>query len=315
MTTLLYDPDDLPETLNVNNAEVPVYHMCGVLNLDKPAGVTSRDVVDVALRAVRPAKAGHAGTLDPLATGVLVVCVGPATRLIRYVQQAPKHYTGTFLLGRSSPTEDIEGDITELPDAPIPSREQVDEAAAALTGEILQRPPAFSAKKVQGQRAYALARRGKTVQLKPHRVTIHRLEVARYGYPELVLDIECSSGTYVRSLGRDLAERLGTAAVMSALVRTAIGRFRLAEAVPPHALTRENVAERLLPPLSAVAHLPQVRPEGDALQAIKQGMAIPRPPDLPEAVEYACVDPDGCLAAILVPRGPGRLGPGVNLKV
>ncbi|MDY0167147.1 MAG: tRNA pseudouridine(55) synthase TruB [Thermoguttaceae bacterium] len=289
--------------------------LSGLLNLNKSAGITSRDVVDAALRMVRPAKAGHAGTLDPLATGVLVVCVGPATRLIRYVQEMPKHYTGTFLLGRSSPTEDIEGELTELLDPPVPSREHVEEAAAALTGEILQRPPAFSAKKVQGERAYALARRGKTVRLKPHQVTVYRLEITRYEYPELVLDIDCSSGTYVRSLGRDLAERLGTAAVMSTLVRTAIGPYRLADALQTDDLNRENVTERLLPPLSAVPGLPQVELDSDALRAIKLGKAIPRPLDLPEANQYACVDPHGRLAAILVPRGPGRLGPALNLDV
>ncbi len=290
-------------------------NLCGLLNLNKPAGVTSRDVVDAALRAVRPAKAGHAGTLDPLATGVLVVGVGSATRLVRYVQQMPKHYTGTFLLGRSSPTEDIEGEITELHDPPVPSREQLDDAAAAFTGEILQRPPAYSAKKVLGKRAYALARLGKAVRLKPHRVTVHRLAVARYEYPELVLDIECSSGTYVRSLGRDLAERLGNAAVMAALSRTAIGPFRLAEAVLPEQLTRDNVAERLLAPLSAVVHLPQLRLDDEALRAIRLGQAIPRPAGMPQAAEYAAVDSSGRLAAVLVPRRGDRLGPALNLDV
>ncbi len=290
-------------------------NLCGLLNLNKPAGVTSRDVVNAAVRVVRPAKAGHAGTLDPLATGVLVVGVGSATRLVRYVQQMPKQYTGTFLLGRSSPTEDVEGEVTEMPGAPVPSREQLEAAAAALTGEILQRPPAYSAKKVLGQRAYALARLGKAVRLKPQRVTVYRLSITRYDYPELVLDVECSSGTYVRSLGRDLAERLGNAAVMSALERTAIGPFGLAEAVLPEQLTRENVAERLLPPLSAVAHLPQVRIDAGALEAIRQGKAISGPPDLPGGEEFAGIDTQGRLVAILVPRGPGRLGPAMNLDV
>ncbi len=289
--------------------------LCGLLNLNKPAGGTSRDVVDAALRAVRPAKAGHAGTLDPLATGVLVVGVGSATRLIGYVQQMPKHYTGTFLLGRSSPTEDVEGEVTPLRNPRVPSREQVEEAAAALTGEILQRPPAFSAKKVLGKRAYALARLGKTVRLKPNQVTVYRLAVIRYEYPELVLDIECSSGTYVRSLGRDLAERLGTAAVMSVLVRTAIGRFRLAEAHLPAELTPENVAERLLPPLWAVPALPQVRLEDEVVRAVRQGRAIPRPPGLPQADEYAGVDSYGRLVAVLIPRSRDRLGPTMNLDV
>ena len=289
--------------------------LCGLLILNKPAGVTSRDVVDIALRSVRPAKAGHAGTLDPLATGVLVVCAGSATRLIRYVQQMRKCYTGTFLLGRSSPTEDIEGDVTELCNPLVPERDQIEEAAAGLTGDILQRPPAFSAKKVLGQRAYALARLGKAVRLKSHRVTIHRLDVLRYEYPELVLNVECSSGTYVRSLGRDLAERLGTAAVMSALVRTAIGPFRITEATTPGELNRENVAQRLLPPLAAVADLPRCELSEDSLQTIRRGASVPCPANLPEAAEFAGVDTCGRLVALLVPRGPGRLGPKVNLDV
>ncbi len=287
--------------------------LCGLLNLNKPAGMTSRDVVDAALRAVRPAKAGHAGTLDPLATGVLVVCVGSATRLIRHVQQMPKHYTGTFLLGRSSPTEDIEGEITDLANPPVPSREQLEAAAAGLVGPMLQRPPAFSAKKILGQRAYAMARLGKIVRLQPHRVTVYQLAVVRYEYPELVLDINCSSGTYVRSLGRDLAERLGTAAVMSALTRTAIGAFRLEEAVQPNVLTRENIAKRLMPPNAAVSEMPQVVLTPEVQQVIRRGASIPRPTGLPEGGEYAAVDAAGRLIAVLVPRAGDRLGPTVNL--
>ncbi|MFW5693080.1 MAG: hypothetical protein ACOCWL_02590, partial [Thermoguttaceae bacterium] len=174
---------------------------------------------------------------------------------------------------------------------------------------------AYSAKKVLGQRAYALARLGKAVRLKPQQVTIHRLAVTRYEYPELVLDVECSSGTYVRSLGRDLAERLGSAAVMSALRRTAIGPFGLAEAVLPDQLTKDNVAERLLPPLSAVTHLPEVRLDDAVFQAIRLGKMIPRPPSLPPAAEYAAVDAFGRLVAILVPRPRDRLGPAMNLHV
>ncbi len=287
--------------------------LCGLLNLNKPAGITSRDVVNAAVRAVRPAKAGHAGTLDPLATGVLVVGVGSATRLVRYVQQMPKHYTGTFLLGRHSPTEDVEGDVTELFHPPVPSREQLDTAATSLVGNLLQLPPAYSAKKVLGQRAYALARLGKQVRLKPHRVTVYHLTVARYEYPELVLDVACSSGTYVRSLGRDLAKRLGTAAVMSGLVRTAIGPFDLHSAVSPDELTRDNVTDHLLPPLRAVGAMPQLTLNDDTLQSIRTGATIPRPPGLPTAEEYAGVDSHGCLVAVLVPRARDRLGPALNL--
>ena len=182
--------------------------------------MTSRRAVDLVERLARPAKAGHAGTLDPLATGVLVVCVGAATRLIEYVQRMPKRYRATFLLGRQSPTEDIEGEVTELPDAPIPTLDEIAAAAGRFVGRIAQRPPAFSALKVAGRRAYKLARAGQPPQLAPRPVEIFAAEIKSYQYPELVMEVECGSGTYIRSLGRDLAESLGTAAVMSALVRT-----------------------------------------------------------------------------------------------
>ncbi len=132
---------------------------CGVVNLHKPTGITSRGAVDAVKRLVRPAKCGHAGTLDPLASGVLVVCVGKATRLIEYVQQMPKQYRGTFLLGRTSPTEDLEGEVTELVDAPVPSRLAIAEACARFVGTIEQRPPVFSALKIKGRPAYALRER------------------------------------------------------------------------------------------------------------------------------------------------------------
>ena len=139
----------------------------GFVIAKKPPGITSRRVVDQVLRLVRPAKVGHAGTLDPLATGVLVIAIGQATRLVEYVHEWPKHYRGTFLLGRTSPTEDVDGQVTLLPNAPQPTLEQVQAAAAELVGESLQRPPAFSALKVDGQRAYKLARAGEAVDLVP----------------------------------------------------------------------------------------------------------------------------------------------------
>ena len=286
----------------------------GLLTLDKPAAITSRDAVDLVQRLVRPAKVGHAGTLDPLATGVLVVCVGSATRLIEYVQRQPKSYTGTFLLGRRSPTEDVEGEVVELDDPPVPTREQLDQAAQGLVGRIEQRPPAFSALKVAGRRAYDLARQGQEVELKPRPITIYALEVVRYDYPELVLRIECGGGTYVRSLGRDLAERLGTAAVMSALVRTAIGPFRLEEAIDPRELTPENLPEHLLPMALAVESLPRVVLSEEEIVRIRTGLTIARESPLADAAEIAALDAAGRLIGILRPRGPGLLGPWRNLS-
>jgi tRNA pseudouridine55 synthase len=284
----------------------------GLLNINKPPAVTSRNAVNVVQRLVRPGKVGHAGTLDPLATGVLVVCVGPATRLIEYVQRMPKTYVGTFLLGRESDTEDVDGRVIELVDPPRPTMQQISAASAKLTGEILQRPPAYSALKVAGRRAYELARKGKHVDLKPRPITVHRLEVKAYEYPELVLEIECGSGTYVRSLGRDLAESLGTAAVMSALNRTAIGSFRVEGAVEPASLTAENLPNQLLPLLRAVECLPKVALSPQEIARLGHGLTIPRPVSAVEAAEYAGINEAGELCTILAPRGMNQLAPTLN---
>ncbi len=285
----------------------------GVLNLNKPAGWTSRQVVNVVQRLAKPDKVGHAGTLDPLATGVLVVCVGAATRLIEYVQRMPKTYRGTFLLGRQSPTEDVDGQVTELPNPPMPSRDRIVEAAARLVGQIQQRPPAYSALKVDGRRAYALARKGEHVELKPRPVTVYRIELTAYDYPELTLDVECGSGTYIRSLGRDLAESLGTAAVMSALTRTAIGGFHLAEAIDPAGLTPSDWAGHLQPPLTAVGSLPRIELSAAEATEIRHGRVIRRHTPGSDTPEYAAIDPTGRLTAILISRGGDQLGPKRNL--
>ncbi len=288
-------------------------HANGLLNLNKPTGMTSRVAVDRVGRLIGRLKAGHAGTLDPLASGVLVVCIGKATRLMEYVQQMPKHYRATFLLGRESPTEDLEGEVRELHDPPIPSLGQIEEASAALTGWIQQRPPVFSALKIQGRRAYELARKGREVHLEPRRIVVHRIQVEAYEYPELRLAIECGSGTYVRSLGRDLALSLGTAAVMSGLVRTAIGGFRVEDAIEPGRLTRENWAEHLWPPLRAVEGLARVELSAEEVVRVRNGLPIPRTVLPSDSGQFAAVDPAGRLAAILVPRGPDLLGPLRNL--
>ncbi len=285
----------------------------GLLNLNKPAGITSRRVVDRVQRLAGRPKLGHAGTLDPLASGVLVVCVGSTTRLIEHVQQMPKGYRGTFLLGRHSPTEDISGEVTELPHPPVPSSGQIASAAKALTGRIQQRPPAYSALKLAGRRAYALARTGKPVDLKPRPVEVYRLEVLAYDYPVLQLQVECGSGTYIRSLGRDLAESLGTGAVMSALVRTAIGGFRIEEAIDPQALTAENWADYLLPAIRAVESLPRVELQAEEIRKIRLGQAVRKQVPSGRSDEVAGVDCAGRLVAILVRRGRGMLGPKRNL--
>jgi tRNA pseudouridine55 synthase len=230
----------------------------GILNVYKPAGLTSRNVVDRVERLVRPARVGHAGTLDPLATGVLVICVGQATRLIQYVQRLPKRYRATFLLGQSSNTDDTDGEVTVVAGAVDPTRDRVEQTLSKFVGEIDQRPPTHSAVKLGGHRAYRLARRGAAVELNPRKITIHSIELRRYEYPVLEVEVECGSGTYIRSIGRDLGALLGTGAVMSALERTAVGGFRAEEAMYIDNLTTAIVLEHLQPPLTACGDLPRV---------------------------------------------------------
>lgn len=313
--------------------------MFGVVNLNKPAGWTSRDAVDRVQRLVRPAKAGHAGTLDPIAEGVLVVCIGPATRLIEYVQRTPKEYLATFLLGRRSPSDDIETEAEVIPGAPKPSPAQLEAALPGFTGEIEQRPPAYSAVKIDGQRAYKLARRGEAVETAFRTVEVYSLQVDRYEYPELVLAIRCSGGTYVRSLGRDLADSLGSCAVMSKLVRTAVGSFCIGDAIDPRGLDAERLNAAMASPLAAVAELPQVVLAETQVDRLRQGGLIdldslrgtgalgdwpgsmadkapiakePRRSPAPIPVELAAVDASGSLVAILKEARPGLLRPSPN---
>jgi tRNA pseudouridine55 synthase len=297
----------------------------GILNVDKPAGLTSREVVGRVEGLIRGVKCGHAGTLDPLATGVLVVCVGPATRLIQYVQRLPKEYRAVFQLGRRSVTDDVEGEVELVADAPEPTLAQIEAVVPQFVGEIEQRPPAFSAIKVDGQRSYDRARRGEEFELPARTITIHRLEVLRYEYPELELAIECGSGTYVRSLARDLAAALGTAAVMSALERTAIGDFRVEEAVALDAITNSTFAEHLQPPIEALRCLPQIAVNDRELAELRYGRPIERrnfkspiggnvaAAAEPNA-EWAAVDPAGRLAAILFEKQPNQLWPARNFE-
>jgi len=281
--------------------------MFGLLNVDKPAGMTSRDVVNRVQRLVKPHKVGHAGTLDPLATGVLIVAIGPATRLIEYVQRMPKTYQATFLLGRTSDTEDIEGVVEELPNAPLPSEAHLRAALPGFLGTIQQTPPAFSALKVEGQRAYKLARRGEAVELAARPVEIHSLEVLRYAYPELELFVSCGSGTYIRSLGRDLAQALGTGAVMSALRRQAIGPFEATSAIALTDLSPDEIVRRLQPPQLALVDMPQIEIDDAELKLLGYGQPIATRGGLVTA-EAAALHA-GRLVAILIPDEHRRWRP------
>jgi tRNA pseudouridine55 synthase len=291
--------------------------MFGILNVNKPTGWTSRDALNRVERLVRPLKAGHAGTLDPLASGVLVVCVGAATRLLEYVQQMPKEYLATFLLGRRSPSEDIETDVELMPSDPTPTREEIEVSLPQFIGAIDQRPPAFSAVKVEGRRAYRLARRGDVVELAPRPIEIYQLEILQYEYPALQLKFQCSSGTYVRSLGRDLAAALGTHAVMSALVRTAVGPFRIEDAMDARGPDLDRLHRHLQSPLAAIPHLPRLVLSPQQVFEVQRGGLI-KTDDLPPSLQassaatIAAIDEREQLIALLKEARPGWLKPCPN---
>ncbi|MEM6552235.1 MAG: tRNA pseudouridine(55) synthase TruB [Planctomycetota bacterium] len=203
----------------------------GVLVVDKPVGVTSMDVVRRVRHSAGFCKTGHAGTLDPLASGVLVCCLGRATSLIDGLMAGEKRYDASVDLSAFTTTDDAEGERREVVVSEPPTREQIESACAGLTGTIMQRPPAYSAVHVDGQRAYAMARKGEAVELEARPVLVHSIEVVRYAYPELELRVACGKGVYIRSLARDLGASLGTGGSLSGLRRTAVMPFGMQQAV------------------------------------------------------------------------------------
>ena len=209
-------------------------------------------------RRLRKVKVGHAGTLDPLATGVLVLGLGPAAKLVTHVQAYPKRYIGEFRLGEHSPSEDIETESTCPEGLPIPNRQSIDDAARSMIGRIRQTPSAFSAIHVDGKRAYERARNGETFDMPIREVQVDEIIVHHYSYPNLTLEITCGSGTYIRSIGADMAKKVGTFAIMTALKRTEIGPFHEADSIDTAAIKDGNLSDHLLPPTLAVQHLPQV---------------------------------------------------------
>jgi tRNA pseudouridine55 synthase len=279
---------------------------CGLLNLNKPIGVTSRDVVDVVARPLRKVKVGHAGTLDPLASGVLVLCVGAATRLIEFVQRMSKTYRTRIRLGATSDTDDAEGTIVETLDCRVPSLTELRAALDSQIGTIDQVPPGFSAIKVAGERSYNLARAGRAVELKARPVTITRVDLISYEWPFVELEIDCGSGTYIRSIARDVGQILGTGGLIEVLTRTRIGHFTIEDALDPSTLDRDSILEQLRPPIEAVSALPQVVLTEDQAVAIVQGRVIAAESPLPPG-EIAAIDPGGWLLAIVESVDEGRL--------
>lgn len=232
--------------------------MNGLLVFDKPGGMTSRDVVNAVQKWFpRGTKIGHTGTLDPLATGVLVVCVGSATRLADYVQAMGKGYHTRVLLGHRSDTDDADGTVTPVGGVTPPTEEQVRDTLARFVGTIQQLPPAYSALKVDGRRAHALARKGAEVKLDPRPVAVYRIDLLHYDWPYLELAVECGKGTYIRSLARDVGAALGCGGLVQTLRRTHVGPFTAEQGVGL-ALDPAEVRSRLRPMADAVADLPRV---------------------------------------------------------
>jgi tRNA pseudouridine55 synthase len=281
----------------------------GVVNLNKPAGWSSRQAVDHVKKLVRPAKIGHAGTLDPLATGVLVLCLGQATRLVPYVHKLTKSYLAQFLLGCTSPTDDTEGELEDLPCAPELTCEQIKAALPQFVGEIEQVPPAYSAVKLKGQRAYDLARRGKTPRIEPRKVLVESISLLAWEPPRLDLEIVCGSGTYIRSIGRDLARSLGSGGVMSALTRTAIGPFLLADALAPAEITPRSLPAQMKPAQTALCGMPQITASAEMLERLRRGLRAEWPQAMVAADgdEVAVLDDQQRLILIAAIGNQGRL--------
>jgi tRNA pseudouridine55 synthase len=291
----------------------------GILVALKPAGPTSHDIVALVRRLAATKRVGHGGTLDPFASGVLPVFLGRATRVVEYHLGDRKGYRATVCFGATSTTDDLEGELTPG-EGPAPVRETVEAALERLRGPISQRPPAYSAIKVAGRRAYAMARAGESVELASRDVTIHRLDLVEWAgsdpdRPVAILEVECSAGTYIRALARDLGELVGSGAYLGALSRTSSGPFRLDQAIPLERVReaaadgQDALASLLLPIDAGLESLPELVISDDDVTAISRGQFIraelpPGDPETPIRVR----DGAGRLVAIATVRD-GRLAP------
>jgi tRNA pseudouridine55 synthase len=249
-----------------------------VLLVDKPEGPTSHDVIQVARRVLGVRRIGHTGTLDPFASGLLLLCIGPSTRLADYFHLLPKTYAATAVLGIETDTEDHTGKVTAQADAwRSLSREDISLGAQKLLGEQAQLPPAFSAKKVAGRRAYEAARAGEKVELTARTVHVHAIEVVEVQLPEVAFVTEVSTGTYVRSLARDLGRNLGCGAHLTALRRVSIGPYRVADAVSLSDLEHGKIpAAASLSAARSLSWLPIRRLSPSEVTEVEHGRRIPQ---------------------------------------
>lgn len=274
--------------------------MHGFLNIDKPAGITSHDAVARVRRLARQRRVGHAGTLDPAATGVLVLALGGATRLIEYVQDATaKRYRAVVRLGSATTTDDAEGQ--ELFSAPVPALDAaaLERALAPFRGAIMQTPPMYAALHHEGKRLHELARAGVTVERAPRPVQIERIDLLDWNPPLLTLDVLCGKGTYIRALARDLGEALGCGGHLHTLRRTAVGAFLADDATPLGDLEADPalLEIRLLPPEHAVLDWPMIALNAAEARMVAQGRPLPH--DGPAGDRARAHAPDGALLALL----------------
>jgi len=274
----------------------------GVLVVDKPVGMTSHDVVQVIRQGTGLRRAGHTGTLDPRASGVLVILVGPAVRLSEFVSASDKRYQAIIRLGSTTDTFDADGKITSSSEAVNITEEQFDKVLKTFIGEIEQTPPPYSAVKVQGRRAYEMARQGEEVELAPRKITVYHLEVLEWAPPEVVIDVHCSSGTYVRSLANDLGKALGCGAYLVGLRRTKSGRFSMRDAVPlrklQEAFQAGNWYQYLIPAAEALADWPAVELSPDEVEAVRHGHRVKAAPNAQQGMVRG-VSTQGELVALM----------------
>jgi tRNA pseudouridine55 synthase len=266
--------------MNENDSEFDLKNaISGVLVVDKPIGMTSHDVVQVIRKGTNIRRAGHTGTLDPRASGVLVILIGPAVRLSEYVPASDKRYQAIIRLGTTTDTYDADGRVLTSKPVDHITEEEFDAALQTFVGEIEQVPPPYSAIKVQGRHAYDLAREGQEVELAPRTIKVYNLELLEWASPEAVVDVYCSSGTYVRSLAYDLGEKLGVGASLTGLRRTKSGRFTLRDAVPLRKLRDAfddgTWYQYLIPAAEALSDWPAVELTHEQVDAMRHGHRIP----------------------------------------
>jgi tRNA pseudouridine55 synthase len=274
----------------------------GLLCLDKPAGQSSHDIVNAVRRWAGIKRVGHAGTLDPLATGLLLVCLGRATRLLEYLVGQPKSYLATVQLGQETSTYDAEGEV--LAEHPVDvSHERMTAALDHFRGAIRQQAPLYSAVKVGGQPLYRFARKGQSVTRPARTVTIHQLDILAWEGSVLELRINCSSGTYVRSIAHDLGRELGCGAFLSGLRRTAVGRFSVEDAMPLAALDQDKWQRHLRPADSAVEHLPRLDVTQAEALALYHGQAVQRGPEEAEKPLVRAYDEEGRFVGVVTGDG------------